>query len=667
MERLRSLSYSMLTALAVMAMVVGAVAAPSVNITHPRHGDVVSGDIDITVAFSSNSDKPIVRLDLFIDGRAERKWDLVSPRLKGVQSLNWDFSFSSGSKHTITVKAIDSAGEAGSAEIIVTTARADAGPGRDRVPPVISIYYPAQGAHVSGEIEVRAEATDNVGVKWVNFYVDGQFHTMIGNAPPHVASWDTTKSGDGPHVLMAEAWDASDNVARSAEVTVFVENHAMTSAGAGALTPPTTTASDTTIAGPPPQILEPQEGAGAQPALTRTQFGIGESSAMSASRQVQRAESVVSLSTVGYVPAATNSSDRPRTSAPRTMLAALPRTQLPPGPAEESLPGSAALPRHTAEACLEFDGTMHAALDVQPRVTTPRQLTPMLMRSAVSTEVGRRTVGPVGPEIAALGMAPRITVPRSGLESSLIAGVANTDADGWARLSPALAITPDSYSAPAQRTTAPAVAKEVLPEPPVLSAALAAQADAIMVKMPDSEGLGSTVAHFEQRTTRPALLEGAKAGEEVAVLPAAAADAGIPADRRLSTASGAEIAPVAATPFEDIQIVFDDEVLQLRAQPELKDGISIAPLREIFEHTDGVLYWFPIQKKVWAANADISVRLQIGDPTLYVNRQARQVQVAPYIKRGRTMVPLQFIADTLDVTVTVNPDSGQIRITSNKF
>ena len=82
MERLRSLIYCTLTVLAIMGMVVGAMAAPSVNITHPRHGDVVSGAIDITVAFSGNSDKPIVRLDLVIDGRAERKWDLVSPRVE---------------------------------------------------------------------------------------------------------------------------------------------------------------------------------------------------------------------------------------------------------------------------------------------------------------------------------------------------------------------------------------------------------------------------------------------------------------------------------------------------------------------------------------------------------------------------------------------------------
>jgi len=70
---------------------------------------------------------------------------------------------------------------------------------------------------------------------------------------------------------------------------------------------------------------------------------------------------------------------------------------------------------------------------------------------------------------------------------------------------------------------------------------------------------------------------------------------------------------------------------------------------------------------VRAVNARTEINLQIGDPNVRVNDQTRTLEVAPYIKQGRTMVPLQFIADTLDVTVTFNPQSGQICLTSNKF
>ncbi len=50
-----------------------------------------------------------------------------------------------------------------------------------------------------------------------------------------------------------------------------------------------------------------------------------------------------------------------------------------------------------------------------------------------------------------------------------------------------------------------------------------------------------------------------------------------------------------------------------------------------------------------------------------VNNQQQTLELAPYIKRGRTMVPLQFIADTLDVTITYNPATGEIVISSNEL
>ncbi|MBU0607943.1 MAG: copper amine oxidase N-terminal domain-containing protein [Armatimonadetes bacterium] len=43
------------------------------------------------------------------------------------------------------------------------------------------------------------------------------------------------------------------------------------------------------------------------------------------------------------------------------------------------------------------------------------------------------------------------------------------------------------------------------------------------------------------------------------------------------------------------------------------------------------------------------------------------MQIAPYIKRGRTMVPLQFIADLLDVNIAVNSATGDIMISSNQL
>jgi hypothetical protein len=152
--------------------------------------------------------------------------------------------------------------------------------------------------------------------------------------------------------------------------------------------------------------------------------------------------------------------------------------------------------------------------------------------------------------------------------------------------------------------------------------------------------------------------------ERVAVLPARRMDDGPPRGKL------GHPAPLDATTmarFHDVKIVFNGKLLSLRAAPCVLDGISMAPLREVFEHTDGVLYWFHVEKRVRAVNAETELELRIGDPTARINGSEEGLVLAPFIKNGRTMVPLDFVARTLDVTVSFNSDTGELVISSNKF
>ncbi len=101
-----------------------------------------------------------------------------------------------------------------------------------------------------------------------------------------------------------------------------------------------------------------------------------------------------------------------------------------------------------------------------------------------------------------------------------------------------------------------------------------------------------------------------------------------------------------------ISALFGGKMLDLRAAPEIKADISMGPLREVFEQAGGVLQWFPQENKVHAVNEELDISLQIGNPFARVNDQKRQLALAPYIKRGRTMVPLRFLDDILDVAIS---------------
>ncbi len=90
----------------------------------------------------------------------------------------------------------------------------------------------------------------------------------------------------------------------------------------------------------------------------------------------------------------------------------------------------------------------------------------------------------------------------------------------------------------------------------------------------------------------------------------------------------------------------------LRAAPEVKAGVSMWPLRRAFEETGGVVHWFADEKRVRAVNQELDISLEIGDPLATVNNQQHELILAPYIKRGRTMVPRQFLANTVAVAIT---------------
>lgn len=96
-------------------------------------------------------------------------------------------------------------------------------PPRDTTAPTVSITAPTSGATVSGTVSVTANASDNVGVTKVEFYVDGVL-ASTDTTSPYSFSWDTTTASNASHSLTAKAYDAAANVGTSAAVSVTVNN-----------------------------------------------------------------------------------------------------------------------------------------------------------------------------------------------------------------------------------------------------------------------------------------------------------------------------------------------------------------------------------------------------------------------------------------------------------
>ena len=85
----------------------------------------------------------------------------------------------------------------------------------DTIPPTVSIISPAAGATVSGTWAVAANASDNVAVASVQFYLDGLSYGAPLTTTPYSFSWNSATVTNGTHTWAAVARDASGNTATS--------------------------------------------------------------------------------------------------------------------------------------------------------------------------------------------------------------------------------------------------------------------------------------------------------------------------------------------------------------------------------------------------------------------------------------------------------------------
>jgi hypothetical protein len=91
--------------------------------------------------------------------------------------------------------------------------------GDDLIVPTVS----ASVSGSSGNITLSANASDDKGVTLVEFYVDGNLIKGT-DVTPYSATLDSTKLSNGSHSLVAWAYDASNNIGKSAPVTFTTSN-----------------------------------------------------------------------------------------------------------------------------------------------------------------------------------------------------------------------------------------------------------------------------------------------------------------------------------------------------------------------------------------------------------------------------------------------------------
>jgi hypothetical protein len=92
--------------------------------------------------------------------------------------------------------------------------------------PEVSIIFPVDGSVVSGTVEITADASDDVGIMNVDFYIDSLL-VSTDSTEPYTHSWETYDLVDSSsHTIYATAYDTDTNEASSemVTVTVYIDN-----------------------------------------------------------------------------------------------------------------------------------------------------------------------------------------------------------------------------------------------------------------------------------------------------------------------------------------------------------------------------------------------------------------------------------------------------------
>jgi hypothetical protein len=247
-----------------------------VKITAPANGATVAGTVNIAVSFTSTRTAKVSWVNVYVDGN----YFASTPPT----SFSWNSTTVASGSHTISATAFNSSGVSlGSASISVTvqngvkaspsktstvtgtatptshpTATAIATiamtatptavsthtstpipttvatatstiavtpvPTPTAAPVLINITAPANGATLSGTVNIGVQIIVQKGttkVSWADLYIDGEY---FASTPPTTFSWDSSTVPNGLHTISATGFSSKGVVLSTASISVTVSN-----------------------------------------------------------------------------------------------------------------------------------------------------------------------------------------------------------------------------------------------------------------------------------------------------------------------------------------------------------------------------------------------------------------------------------------------------------
>jgi hypothetical protein len=187
------------------------------------------------------------------------------------------------------------------------------------------------------------------------------------------------------------------------------------------------------------------------------------------------------------------------------------------------------------------------------------------------------------------------------------------------------------------------------------SAAPAAPHPSVIRELPADRVEGGAIRH----AVRP--------GESVASIARAY---GVPAKRLLAANSlGRRAAPrigdMLAIPTP-VRIALNDAPIPFDVAPRIRDGMTLAAFRQVYEQAGGRVSWDATRREVRATGGGANVIVHIGSAHALVNGHKVRLDAPAFIEDGRTFLPVGFMVAAMNLRAEYDLRSGSISLYATK-
>lgn len=122
----------------------------------------------------------------------------------------------------------------------------------------------------------------------------------------------------------------------------------------------------------------------------------------------------------------------------------------------------------------------------------------------------------------------------------------------------------------------------------------------------------------------------------------------------------------------DVSVYIDESIVEFDVPPAINDGRAMVPMRKIFEELGCEVEWLSDSQTIIATKNAKIMALQIGKNKIILTdietniTEVYELDVAPQIMDGRTLVPVRAISELLDYSVEWDSVTYQVKIYTEK-